>query len=264
MQENTEVDIVICSYAKNDELLKVTELGLKTLVESEDKIKFNIFVVETNKDIHYNDFPVRHHSIETIHTDKPFGYHTYLNLGIDKFTDKAEWSCLCNNDLEFTKNWATILILTCEQAQNKLISASPINPKEPWHKSHMDQISLGFGVRQQIAGWCLFQHKSVLKKIGKLDERIKFWFADNYYSVVLQYHKIPHILVGNSIVYHHENLEGTTTKQADWDDKTKHKMTYGAGDEFREIVREVLNDPEWGKVSEEDKEKMRQQGRQYY
>lgn len=260
----TQVDVVICSYAKNDELLAVTHKGLQTLVDSEDKIKFNIYVVETNQEVSYDEFPVKHHYIETIHTDKPFGYHTYLNLGIDKFTDKAEWSCLCNNDLEFTKNWASILIATCKQVPNKLISASPLNPKEEWHKQYLNKISVGYGVRQQVAGWCLFQHKSVLEMIGRLDERIKFWFADNYYSAVLQHYKIPHILVGNSIVFHHENLEGTTTKQADWDKQTKHNMTYGAGDNFREIMREVLKNPDWGKVTETQKEEMRKQGKHYY
>lgn len=262
MENKTEVDIVICSFAKNDELLEVTKLGLRTLVDSEDDIKFNIFVVETNQEVNYDDFPTRHHTIKTLYTDEPFGYHTYLNVGLEHC--KSEWSCLCNNDLEFTKYWATILVKTCQQAPNTMISASPCNPKEPWHNQHKDTLAMGFTVREHIAGWCLFQHRDVLKKIGKLDERIKFWFADNYYSVMLQHHKIPHLFVGNSIVWHHENVEGTTTKQVDWDDKTRHNMTFGAGDEFREIIREKLGDPNWGVVSEQQKEAMKQQGRNYY
>lgn len=260
----TQVDVVICSYAKNDELLAVTHTGLQSLVDSEDEIKFNIFIVETNPDISYDDFPVRHHSIETIHTDKEFGYHTYLNLGIEKFTKEAEWSCLCNNDLEFAKNWATIIIKTCEQVENRLISASPCNPKESWHKQHYNTIQVGYEVRKHVAGWCLFQHKSVLEKIGTLDERIKFWFADNYYAVLLQYYKIPHAFIGNSIVLHHENIEGTTTKQADWDNKTKHEMTFGAGDNFRQIIREKLNDDSWGRVTPEEIKEMEKKGIKYY
>ncbi len=76
----------------------------------------------------------------------------------------------------------------------------------------IDKLEIGYVVRKHVAGWCLFQSRNVFDKIGKLEERIKFWFCDNWYSVAMQHNKIPHIFVGTSIVEHHNNLEGTTTK----------------------------------------------------
>ena len=134
------VDVVIISYAKNEKLHNETLKGLTTLIDSEDSnvINFNIIIVESNKDISYDTFNSKGHSIKTIYTNKPFGYHTYLNLGLEYA--KNEWSVLCNNDLIFTKGWASNIINLITQQRRlepekwKYVSASPINPNEPWHK----------------------------------------------------------------------------------------------------------------------------------
>lgn len=265
-----EIDMVIISWAKNQKLHKETLLCIKSLCESElsNTIKFNIFIVESNKDIYYESLNSKGHSIKTIHTDKPFGYHTYLNLGLKE--GNAEWSCLCNNDLHFKPKWATEILTNILVQRNndysiwEYVSASPLNPKESWHQQKINKIELGYGVRQHIAGWCLFQSRNIFDKIGELDERIKFWFCDNWYSVALQSNRIPHILVGTSIVEHHSDTEGTTTKDVEMSDVEKHKLTYGAGDNFREVVREMLNDDTWGRPSNKIKERLRKQGREWY
>ena len=275
-----EVDMIIISWAKNKELLQETHTGLKTLFDSEDSnvIKFNAIVVETDTETSYDDFETNGHTIKTIypkitHPDLEFGYHTYLNIGLEHA--KSEWTCLCNNDLVFQKNWALkILQIIYAQRQNEIgnetkhweyVSASPANPREKWHKENLGQIVVGYGVRQHVAGWCLFQSRNIFEKIGKLEERVRFWFCDNWYSVAMQYNKIPHIFVGNSIVEHHDGVEGTTTKEADLTPEEKHKVTFGAGDEFREIVREMLGDPSWGRMTDEQqKEFEKKTGKKYY
>jgi len=265
-----EIDIVIISWAKNEKLHKETLKCLDSLCNSEssEKIKFNIVVVESDKETSYNHIDTNGHNITTICTDVEFGYHTYLNIGLN--VGNAKWTCLCNNDLVFNKHWASeILALIHVQRQHdpkgwEYVSASPANPIESWHKERLGQIIVGYGVRQHIAGWCLFQSRNVIEKIGGLEERIKFWFCDNWYSVALQHNKIPHIFVGTSIVQHHNDLEGTTTKDADMTSSEKHKVTYGAGDEFREIVREMLNDESWGRPTDELKEKLKKGGKPWY
>ena len=122
----------------------------------------------------------------------------------------------------------------------------------------------GYGVRQHVAGWCLFQSRNIFEKIGGLEERIKFWFCDNWYSVALQYNKIPHVFLGTSIVEHHNNVEGTTTNNVDMTKEEKHDVTFGAGDLFREVVREMIGDPNWGKPTEEMKQKLKEQGKSWY
>ena len=116
-------------------------------------------------------------------------------------------------------------------------------------------IRVGYTVRKEVAGWCLFQNRKMFELFGYLDERIKFWFADNFYSVYCQKYAIPHVFVGNSIVYHHEKLEGTTTKDSGWSDEKKYELTYGAGDEFRTICREFLGDPNFGREGEKQKKR---------
>jgi GT2 family glycosyltransferase len=265
-----EVDMVIISWAKNPNLLQESLTCIKTLTESEDstKIKFNIVMVESDKDTSYDDIDCLGHSIKTVYSDKQFGYHTYLNVGLEHCS--AEWSCLCNNDLVFKPNWASeILGLINAQRQHnpeqwEYVSASPCNPREKWHQRKLNHIEVGYAVRQHIAGWCLFQSRNIFDKIGPLEERVRFWFCDNWYSVALQHKKIPHIFVGNSIVEHHNGTEGTTTKEAGMSKEEHHKVTYGAGDEFREIVREMVGDKNWGRPSEEIKKKLKAEGRSWY
>ena len=135
----------------------------------------------------------------------------------------------------------------------------------PGIKNNIGKIEIGYGIRQHIAGWCLFQSRNIFDKIESLEEDIKFWFCDNWYSVAMQYYKIPHVFVGTSVVYHHSQTEGTTTKEIDISNKEKHEMTFGAGDNFREVVRKMLNDPNWGKVTKsQQKEIEKKTGRKYY
>jgi len=45
----------------------------------------------------------------------------------------------------------------------------------------------------------------------------------------------------------------------------KHKLTFGAGDEFRQIVRELMNDETWGVMDEKQQKEFEQRtGKKYY
>ena len=51
------IDVVIISWAKNDELLKITKDGLDTLFESDNgDIAFHAYVVESNSDVDYDEY----------------------------------------------------------------------------------------------------------------------------------------------------------------------------------------------------------------
>ena len=41
-----QIDIIIISFAKDAELKSLTENCVRSLIESEDKILFNIFIIE--------------------------------------------------------------------------------------------------------------------------------------------------------------------------------------------------------------------------
>ena len=49
------VDVVIISWAKDDALLQVTKDGLNSLFKSEDDIAFHAYIIESNKDIRYEE-----------------------------------------------------------------------------------------------------------------------------------------------------------------------------------------------------------------
>lgn len=222
--EKNLIDVCIISNAKNDELRKVTETGIESLIASEEHIKFNIFVVESNKDVSYNQYP----NTTTIYTDMPFGYHRYLNLARKQCN--APYVVLCNNDLTYEKNWASE-ILRAMEIDNSILSASPICPQTQNRVDFKDYlIWYGYGVRKELAGWCIFQQRKIYDTIGELDEDFEFWYCDNDYSMQIKSKGIRHALVSSSIVNHHDNMIGKTGET--YSSEEKQKMTQGQVDKF--------------------------------
>jgi GT2 family glycosyltransferase len=202
MEERTEIDIIILSYAQTDELKNTTINCLESLIASEDPelIKFNIVVVESEKSLK----PFQYEHTITIYPDQEFGYHRYMNIGIEMTS--ASFVCICNNDLIFHPQWATEILKPFAQFID-VSSASPFctihHPTMGFKKN--DGPKLGYLIRREIAGWCLFFRRDILRLTGKLDENYKFWCADNDYSNTLWVLKLNHILVTSSFVDHLEN-----------------------------------------------------------
>ncbi|WP_353720521.1 glycosyltransferase [Dyadobacter sp. 676] len=201
-----EIDIIILSYARNEELKKVTLDGIDTLLKSEDpqKIRFNIVVIESNKELK----PYQYVGTQTVYPWQRFGYHRYMNIGIGM--TKAPWVCICNNDLLFHPNWATE-ILRAFETDPSLWSACPAcSIHHPEHGVALNSgLHYGYEVRRELVGWCIFFKRDMLKITGKLDPAFKFWYADNDYGNTLQKHHLKHALVTSSIVDH---LESRTLK----------------------------------------------------
>ena len=192
-----EVDVVFISYAKTDELENMTRTAIETLNKSEDDndVLFNVFVVESNRQKNYDDIS----NVTTIYTDLPFGYHRYLNIG--RKEGKAKYVCLCNNDVTFEANWASSIIAIMEENPD-ILSASPYCPEFHPAELYNTGIYYGYGVLQQLLGFCIFQRRDIYNIIGDLDEDFEFWFCDNDYSMTLSSMNIKHVGVSNSIVHH--------------------------------------------------------------
>lgn len=200
-----ELDIIILSNAQTPELRNLTSQAIETLLDSEDfnKIRFLIQVFESAETGTYN-YPF----CRTIFSKKHFNYNRYMNMGIKN--GKAPFICLCNNDLIFHRGWASALLKTLEKYPD-LESVSPIceiNHRERGIKPHTGTY-MGYEVRKHVAGWCLFFKRSMLQKTGLLDERFRFWYADNDYANTLEKKQILHALVTDSKVDH---LESQTLK----------------------------------------------------
>jgi GT2 family glycosyltransferase len=204
-----EVDVIILSKASSEHLRNITENAIRSLLGSEDpkKIFLNILVVESEKDAPVYHFP----QTKTIYPKTKFGYHKYMNIGIKQ--SASPYVCIANNDLIFNKGWATS-ILNAFDADPDLESASPLCPvHHPTLDIHPQSgIRKGHEVRYEVAGWCIFFKRSILKKIGMLDEKFVFWYADNDYANTLIKYGIQHALVTDSIV---EHLESKTLQTKD-------------------------------------------------
>jgi len=194
------------SYAASPELKKLTEQAVATLLASEDPatIKFKIVVIESAPGMDNYQYP----GATTLYPKVPFGYHRYMNIGIDR--TENSYVCICNNDLYFHKGWATE-ILNAFESNPDLSSVSPfcsIHHTNEGYTAHSG-LYYGYTVRQEVAGWCLVFKREILKVTGRLDPNFKFWFADNDYINTLQKHGLRHALVSSSIVDH---LESKTLK----------------------------------------------------
>jgi len=191
------IDVIILSYAKNAELKQLTVQTIESLIASEDanKIKFNIVVIESEKKLK----PEQYDNTLTIYPTSKFGFNKYLNIGLAN--TNADYVCLSNNDLIFSKGWASE-ILKAMDCDSSILSASPVCPK--YHPKRGYDMNSGnyYGWEDEISGWFILLKRKLLNIIGPLDEKIIFWYADNDYSDLLKKFNINHVLVSSSIVEH--------------------------------------------------------------
>ncbi len=202
MHQKVNIDIVILSYAKNEALKSLTQQAVSSLLASEDQgeIAFKIVVIESNKSLS----PYQFEHTQTVYPKEQFGFNKYLNIGIG--LTKSPYVCLCNNDLIFHKRWATE-ILKAMHENPQLLSANPyceffhprlkIPPQQAVVTATKANIFNGI-----LTGWCIFIKRALIEKIGPLDERFSFWYADRDFGRTLLKHKIKHGLVTTSRVDH--------------------------------------------------------------
>lgn len=191
----TEIDVIIVSNAKSEAYRKMTQNAVNTCMQDSNKI--NVFVMEQQKNVKYTH-------ATTINYGFDFNYNKVINEGFKHC--KSEFICFCNNDLQFHENWATELI----KYYPKYSSFSPFcnqsHGKGKWadvtNIMNKDGNVINHEVGRCIAGWCILVHKSVIEKIGKLDEGVEFWYSDNLYKLQIEQKEIKHILVYKSKVTH--------------------------------------------------------------
>lgn len=205
-----KVDVVIVSYSVNHACVETTRKCIESLLLSEFDAEniFNIIVVESNPE---KKWEYLSSSVKTYESPLPYGYNKFLNFG--RKQGNSDWVVLCNNDLIFEKNWFAN-ILNVSIANPDVLSFSPICPLT--QKLYGIDVNsgnyLGYQIRRQISGWCIIHKRLIYEKIGDLDESFIHWFCDNDYAATLFFSNIKHVLVTSSIVYHHSETIGNTTK----------------------------------------------------
>jgi GT2 family glycosyltransferase len=183
------IDVIILSNAKTQELMELTQSTIKSCLRSETEIGFNILVFEQMPGINYL-------SATTCHITEDFNYNRFMNYGIEQ-TD-SPYVALCNNDLVFSEGWASNIIRAMKTFN--LYSASPLCPDSTHKGSKI--VDFGYNNRHHMSGWCIMCDRRLFKIIGRIDEDFPFWFADNAYAEQLKKFNVKHALVRNSVVKH--------------------------------------------------------------
>ncbi len=216
-----KIDIIILSFAKNEQLRSLTEQTIQTAIDSEDpvKIEFNILVIESNNEAK----PYAFANTQTIYPRSKFGYNKYMNIGIN--ATRSDYICLCNNDLIFHPGWATA-ILEAMKADTELLSASPYCTN--YHKNEgFDENGPPLeGYAGLLGGWCIFVKRSIFDIIGLLDEKLIFWYCDADYCKTLQKFKVKNCLIPAAKVTHLGSESLKTVDQAEYQKLTQVPRAY--------------------------------------
>jgi GT2 family glycosyltransferase len=201
------LSIVILSKTDTVELYNMTMDCINSLMKTENTISKEIVLIESNKD--YFNFDYQYPDFVTvIMPESDFNFHKFLNIGIK--ASKGNYIALCNNDLIFYENWFS-KILEVAKKNKDILSFSPTGTTPLLNEKK--EFSLGYKVRTHINGWCIIVKKELFDKIGILDEKFDFYFADNDYAMTLKWHNVKHARIHNSHVVH---LEKKSTEVPDF------------------------------------------------
>ena len=225
-QNMTEVDVIILSSAKTLKLKEVTINGVNSLLKSENNIKFNVYLLESNHNVVY-DFS---NKVNVVYMKEDFGYHKFMNIG--RRMGNSEYVVLCNNDLTYETGWATNIISEMKKDLD-LLSASPFEPKSNLNTKE----EYGHTTRQQVNGWCIFQKRKIYDIIGDLDESFEFWCCDDDYGMCIKNKKLKHKLVKSSIVNHINQNDKTL------DELEKNKHFYFTNGGIRKFIKKYGHMP---------------------
>jgi len=196
------IDIIILSYAKTDELRQTTLNCVESLLQSEnpEDIIFEVLIIESNKQMEPYQYP----GTKTIYPNTAFGYNKFMNIGIRATSNP--FVGLCNNDLIFHHGWASEILKAFEK-HPEIDSANPRCPNFGYdvkiiNGDNVIRRDQSMDINGVLTGWCIFVKRSIFKKIGLLDEQFTFWYADNDYDKTLRKHHVQHALVKSSLVTH--------------------------------------------------------------
>ena len=242
-----DVDVVIVSWAKTEELKQVTKKAIDSLRSSERSIFFHVYIVESNKDVNYNEYN-KYSDIEvkTIYTNEPFGYNKYLNIGI-KHGD-SPYVVSSNSDVIFHENWASNIIKEIENSDLEILSVSPWDIVSRGSNQYANAIIYP---ENKVNGACIFQQRKIFDIIEKFDEELEFHYCDTIYEIQLVINNIIHYTASNSIIEHNA---GATAYKVLNQQQFNNITSIGQGlkfmDRFKTIVSEKTNN---GKLKEFDK-----------
>lgn len=209
-------DLIIISQSKGD-LIRVTQQCIDSA--RKDNADLNIIVVETGDNYPY-------HVDKIVKYEGEFNYNKALNLGLQYA--KSDYQVLCNNDIIFYEGWSKMGDV---MKANDYLSASALSNDIRQRYCNRGYMAYeGYVVGIHLTGWCIFTSKELWSKIGKLNEKHRFWFSDNVYADQLIKAGIKHALICSIQVDH----LGSQTLQK-MPRNIQHLYTYSQGRATREF-----------------------------
>jgi GT2 family glycosyltransferase len=192
------IDVIILSYAKNDDIIKMNNDCINSLNSSSDTHKFNILLIETEST---KEYKYTQENVRVIQPKIEFNYNKFLNIGLKQCSN--DWVLISNNDTIYHKNFLEEL-LKANENDNGILSMSPMDDNWHRHVTFNKDIKIHYGYRTsyEVAGWSILVNKSAIEKIGGFDEQFTFWYQDNDYANSLQVNGIKHALITDSKVTH--------------------------------------------------------------
>lgn len=199
---------IVLTKTSSEAIYRMTLDCITSLMQQANSQFFSIsiVIVESERDSPFNYLE----ATRVIKPNETFNFHRFLNIGIQS-ESMSDWYLLCNNDLLFLPDWLKEIELVIKHRPD-LDSLSPISPtckdQKPYinySNFHNKSFVLGYDRRKQLSGWCIMVNRETLEKIGGLDERFSFYFADDDYALSLRRLNILHALVIRSNVIHLED-----------------------------------------------------------
>ena len=193
-------DVIILANTKEQHHFDLTKNCIESLRKSEDSVKFNIIVVESNKNSRYSYYEFAN---ETIVPPVDFNYNLFINIGLRNC--KSDFVCISNNDVLYSPGWYTALQVEFNK-DPELMSVSPID--RSWHRhseeifSNAQSIHIGQRTSYEFTGWCFVFRREMLSKFGSFDERFAFYYQDNDICELYERLNIKHGLVTTSHIKH--------------------------------------------------------------
>lgn len=225
--KNEICDVIFLTKTINDDVFRMTDTAIKSLHASEKNNKFRVIVVESG------NLGYKYQAHMTIPYYGDFSYNKALNMAFANLQSK--WVAVFNNDVIFTENWFSEMIMN--MSIFNLDSASPwcpvpqVGPNPQAQQkilSYPDHaVIVGYEVLTIFAGWGWLMKRQVLESLLPQPEDLTFWFVDNHMSMQLQTMGYKHATVTASKVHH----LGQKSYSHISSDKI-HAMTHGLQEKF--------------------------------
>ena len=187
-------DLIIVSKSDKEKYQKLTQQTIDTCLATRQGHRVNVIVVETSGKL----FPYKNVNHNILFTQE-FNYNACLNLGLKKA--KYNIHLLANNDLIFNKGWADIASI---MVRHRIYSASFWGQ---WTQNQFekDKVYEGYGISEEVSGWLIIAHKRLIKRMGGLPTKHKFWYSDNDYIERVKELKEKHCLFTHARIEHIES-----------------------------------------------------------